>query len=72
MYDSWRDQFLSFLGQAFETKKLDQREVYPDRLIGRVSGIIAVLTIAFSRSDVEGWFYSGPLALRLLRAMMIY
>ncbi len=27
-YDSWRDQFLSNMGQVFAIKKIDQREAY--------------------------------------------
>ena len=55
MYDSWRDQFLSNMGQAFETKKLDQREVYQNRQIDKMKKIIADLTIELKKSDEEEW-----------------
>ena len=55
MYYSWRDQFLSNMGQAFETKKLDQREVYQNRQIDKMKKIIADLTIELKKSDEEEW-----------------
>ena len=55
MYYSWRDKFLSNMGQAFETKKLDQREVYQNRQIDKMKKIIADLTIELKKSDEEEW-----------------
>ena len=37
MYYSWRDQFLSNMGQVFETKKIDQREAYQNRQIDKMN-----------------------------------
>ena len=45
MYYSWRDQFLSNMGQVFETKKIDQREAYQNRQIDKMKMIFADLTI---------------------------
>ena len=55
MYYSWRDQFLSNMGQAFETKNLDQREVYQNRQIDKMKKIIADLTIELKKSDEDDW-----------------
>ena len=55
MYYSWRDQFLSNMGQVFETKKIDQREAYQNRQINKMKKIIADLTIELKKSDEEEW-----------------
>ena len=55
MYYSWRDQFLSNMGQVFETKKIDQREAYQNRQIDKMKKIIADLTIELKKSDGEEW-----------------
>lgn len=55
MYYSWRDQFLSNMGQVFETKKIDQREAYQNRQIDKMKKIIADLTIELKKSDEEEW-----------------
>ena len=55
MYYSWRDQFLSNMGQAFETKKIDQPKAYQNRQIDKMIKIIADLTIELKKSDEEEW-----------------
>ena len=55
MYYSWRDQFLSNMGLAFETKKVDQREAYQNRQIDKMKKIIADLTIELKKNDEDGW-----------------
>ena len=55
MYYSWRDQFLSNMGQVFETKKIDQREAYQNRQIDKMKKIFADLTIELKKSDGEEW-----------------
>lgn len=55
MYYSWRDQFLSNMGQVFETKKIDQREAYQNRQIDKMKKIIADLTIELKKSDEDEW-----------------
>ena len=55
MYYSWRDQFLSNMGQVFETKKIDQREAYQNRQIDKRKKIIADLTIELKKSEEEEW-----------------
>ena len=50
MYYSWRDQFLSNMGQVFETKKIDQREAYQNRQIDKMKKIIADLTIELKKA----------------------
>jgi len=55
MYYSWRDQFLSNMGQVFETKKIDQREAYQNRQIDKMKKIIADLTIELKKSGEEEW-----------------
>ena len=55
MYYSWGDQFLSNMGQVFETKKIDQREVYQNRQIDKMKKIIADLTIELKKRDGEEW-----------------
>mgnify|MGYP001804471926 FL=1 len=55
MYYSWRDQFLSNMGQVFETKKIDQREAYQNRQIDMMKKIIADLTIELKKSDEDEW-----------------
>jgi len=55
MYYSWRDQFLSNMGQVFETKKIDQREAYQNRQIDKMKKIIADLTIELKKSDEDDW-----------------
>ncbi len=55
MYYSWSDQFLSNMGQVFETKKIDQREAYQNRQIDKMKKIIADLTIELKKSDEDEW-----------------
>lgn len=55
MYYSWRDQFLSNMGQVFETKKIDQREAYQNHQIDKMKKIIADLTIELKKSDADDW-----------------
>ena len=55
MYYSWRDQFLSNMGQVFETKKIDQREAYQNRQIDKMKKIIADLTIELKKNDEDEW-----------------
>ena len=55
MYYSWRDQFLSNMGLAFETKKAGPREAYQNRQIDKMKKIIADLTIELKKSDEEEW-----------------
>ena len=55
MYYSWRDQFLSHMNQAFETKKVGQREAYQNQKIDKMKKIIADLTIELKKSDEEMW-----------------
>ena len=55
MYYSWRDQFLSNMGQVFETKKIGQREAYQNRQIDKMKKIIADLTIELKKSDEDDW-----------------
>ena len=55
MYYSWRDQFLSNMGQVFETKKIDQRQAYQNRQIDKMKKIIADLTIELKKSDEDEW-----------------
>ena len=55
MYYSWRDQFLSNMGQVFETKKFDQREAYQNRQIDKMKKIIADLTIELKKSEEDEW-----------------
>ena len=50
MYYSWRDQFLSNMGQVFETKKIDQREAYQNHQIDKMKKIIADLTIELKKA----------------------
>ena len=55
MYYSWRDQFLSNMGQVFETKKIDQREAYQNLQINKMKKIIADLTIELKKNDEDEW-----------------
>jgi 2-oxo-4-hydroxy-4-carboxy--5-ureidoimidazoline (OHCU) decarboxylase len=55
MYYRWRDQFLSNMGQVFETKKIDQREAYQNRQIDKMKKIINDLTIEVKKSDEDEW-----------------
>ena len=55
MYYSWRDQFLSNMGQVFETKKIDQREAYQNCQIDKMKKIIADLTIELKKNDEDEW-----------------
>jgi len=55
MYYNWRDQFLSNMGQVFETKKIDQRQAYQNRQIDNMKKIIADLTIELKKSDEDDW-----------------
>ncbi len=55
MYYSWRDQFLSHMNQAFETRKAGQREAYQNQKIDKMKKIIADLTIELKKSDEEMW-----------------
>ena len=50
IYFSWGDQFLSNMGQVFETKKIDQREAYQNRQIDKMKKIIADLTIELKKA----------------------
>ena len=53
MYYSWRDQFLTNMGQVFDTKKIDQREAYQHHKIDKMKRIIADLTIELKKSEEE-------------------
>ena len=55
MYYSWRDQFLTNMGQVFDTKKIDQREAYQNHKIDKMKRIIAQLTIELKKSEEEEW-----------------
>ena len=55
MHYSWRDQFLSHMNQAFETRKAGQREAYENQKIDKMKKIIADLTIELKKSDEEMW-----------------
>ena len=50
MYYSWRDQFLSNMGQVFETRKIVQREPYQNRQIDKMKKMIADLTIEIKKA----------------------
>ena len=56
MYYSWRDQFLSNMGQVFETKKRNQREAYQNLQMDKMKKIIADLTIELKKNDADEWF----------------
>ena len=56
MYYSWRDQFLSNMGQVFETKKRNQREAYQNLQMDKMKKIIADLTIELKKNDEDEWF----------------
>ena len=56
MYYSWRDQFVSNMGQAFETKKINQREAHQNLQIDKMKKIIADLTIELKKNDKDTWF----------------
>ena len=55
MYYSWRDQFLTHMNQAFETKKAGQRESYQSHKIDNMKKIIADLTIELKKNDEKMW-----------------
>ena len=55
MYYSWRDQFLTNMGQVFDTKKIDQHEAYQNHKIDKMKRIIADLTIELKKSEEEEW-----------------
>lgn len=56
MYYSWRDQFLSNMEQAFETKRINQREAHQNLQIDKMKKIIADLTIELKKNDEDAWF----------------
>ena len=56
MYYSWRDQFLSNMGQVFETKKRNQLEAYQNLQMDKMKKIIADLTIELKKNDEDEWF----------------
>ena len=55
MYYAWRDQFLSNMDQAFETKKVNQKEAYQNHQMNKMKKIIADLTIELKKNDEEMW-----------------
>ncbi len=55
MYYAWRDQFLSNMDQAFETKKIVQKEAYQIQKIDKMKKIIADLTIELKKNDEDMW-----------------
>ena len=55
MYYAWRDQFLSNMDQAFETKKIVQKEAYQIQKIDKMKKIITDLTIDLKKNDEDMW-----------------
>ena len=55
MYYAWRDQFLSHMDKAFETKKADQRDAYKNLQMDKMKKIIADLTIELKKNDEDEW-----------------
>ena len=55
MYYAWRDHFLSNMDQAFETKKIVQKEAYQIQKIDKMKKIIADLTIELKKNDEDMW-----------------
>ena len=60
MYYSWRDQFLSNMGQVIETKKRNQREAYQNLQMDKMKKIIADLTIELKKTTRTSGSIKGP------------
>jgi transposase-like protein len=52
-YYKWRDQFLKFSHQAFETKNISKKEQKLQNEVGKLKKIIGDLTVELKKSEDE-------------------
>ena len=52
-YYKWRDQFLKFSHQAFETKNITKKEQHLEQEVSNLKKIIGDLTVELKKSDYE-------------------
>jgi len=55
MYYSWRDQFLSNMGQVFELKKMSTREQHLKQQNIKLKNMVGELTYELKKSDEDDW-----------------
>jgi len=52
-YYQWRDQFLKFSHQAFETKNITKKEQHLEQKVQKLTKIIGDLTVELKKSEYE-------------------
>ncbi len=52
-YYQWRDQFLKFSHQAFETKNITKKERHLEQKVQKLTKIIGDLTVELKKSEYE-------------------